>query len=558
MRKNVIFILSACTLFVLSSCSKLGPLSADNFTVTPVPLETQGGEIPASVSASFPAKYMKTKAVITVTPELRYADGKVARGEGATFQGEKVMGNDRTVSYKVGGRYSMKTNFKYAPGMEKSDMYLSFDAKLGNKKVDMPAVKVAYGVVATSELYRQTLLNGGACIAPDSFQRVREKKQEANIMFLVNQANLRKSELKNNSVQEFVNMLKEINADREGLNVRNVEVLAYASPEGGFDFNDKLASKRQDNSEQYVKKQLKETKVEAPVSARYTAQDWEGFQKLVQVSNIQDKDVILRVLSMYKDPEERERQIRNMSAVFRELADGILPELRRSRLIINYETIGRSDEQIMEQYKTDATKLSADELLYAASLQQDATDMEAIYKKAAELYDKDYRAYNNLAAIAFSNGDNAKANQYLQKAFNCNAKAPESNGILALMALRDGDIVKAESSLSKAVDANGFNDVLGNINIAKGNYAQAEQNLENSISNSAALAQILNKNYAKAVATLHAIKNRDAMTEYLTAIVNARQGNVSTASEALKLAISKDPSLAAYAANDLELVKVSK
>ena len=558
MRNNIFYVLSACSLFVLASCSKMGSLSADNFTVNPVPLETQGGQVPATINGTFPAKYMKKKAVVTVTPELRYADGQVARGEGATFQGEKVMGNDQTISYKVGGRYNMKTSFDYKSGMEKSDMYLTFDAKVGKKTVEIPAVKVAYGVVATSELYRKTLLNGNACLAPDTFQRVNDKKLEANVKFLVNQANLRKSELKNNSVQEFVKMLKEINADREGLNVKNVEVLAYASPEGGFSFNDKLASKRQANSEDYVKQQLKATKVDANVAAKYTAQDWDGFQQLVQVSNIQDKDVILRVLSMYKDPEEREQQIRNMSAVFRELADGILPELRRSRLIINYETIGRSDDQIKEQYAADATKLSADELLYSATLEESTAKQKEIYEKTAQLYDKDYRAYNNLAALALAEGNEAKAQQYLEKAFKCNSKAPESNGLLALMALKNGDLKKAESDLSNAIDANGFNAVLGNLNIAKGNYAQAEQNFADTDCNSAALAQILNKNYAKAVATLRAIKNRDAMTEYLTAIVNARQGNVATASDALKLAIQKDPSLAAYAANDIELAKVSK
>ena len=557
MRKNIFYLLSACSLFVLASCSKMGPLSADNFTVNPIPLETQGGQVPATINGTFPAKYMKKKAVVTVTPELRYADGKVSRGDAATFQGEKVMGNDQTISYKLGGRYNMKTSFTFKPGMEKSDMYLTFDAKVGKKLVEIPAVKVAYGVVATSELYRNTL-NGNSCFAPDTFQRVNEKKLEANIKFLVNQANLRKSELKNNSVQEFVKMLKEINADREGLNVRNVEVLAYASPEGGFEFNDKLASKRQSTSEDYVKKQLKETKVDANIAARYTAQDWDGFQQLVQVSNIQDKDVILRVLSMYKDPEEREQQIRNMSAVFRELADGILPELRRSRLIINYETIGRSDDQIQEQYTADASKLSADELLYAATLEESDAKKKEIYETTTKLYDKDYRAYNNLAALAFAEGNDAKAKEYLNKAFSLNAKAPEANGTLALMALKNGDLEQAEANLSKAVDAQDFNAVLGNLNIAKGNYAQAEQNFDDATCNSAALAQILNKNYAKATSTLRAIKNRDAMTEYLTAIVNARQGNTSAAADALKLALQKDPSLAAYAANDIELAKVSK
>ena len=297
MRNYSILSLSLISLVAFSSCSKLGPLSADNFTVEPNPLETLGGEVPATVNGVFPVKYMKPKAVVTVTPELRYADGKVAKGQSATFQGERVMGNDQTISYKMGGRYTMKTSFAYVPEMQKSDMYLTFDARLGKKKVEVPAVKVATGVLATSELYKQALMNAGGCIATDSFQRVRAQRVEANIKFLVNQANLRKSELKNGSVKEFVEMLKKINADREGLNLKNVEVAAYASPEGGFKFNDKLAGKRQSVSEAYVDKQLKAAKLGgANVDAHYTAQDWDGFKRLVQASNIQDKDVILRVL----------------------------------------------------------------------------------------------------------------------------------------------------------------------------------------------------------------------------------------------------------------------
>lgn len=312
-KKNFLF-LSAASLLLMTSCSKLGPLSADNFTVVPNPLETQAGQVPATINGTFPEKYMKKKAVVTVTPELRYADGQVAKGQSATFQGEKVMGNDQTISYKVGGRYTMKTAFDYVPEMQKSEMYLTFDARIGKKQQKVPAVKVANGVIATSELYRKTLASENGCIAPDTFQRVNEKKQEANIKFLINQANIRKSELKNNSVKEFVEMLKKINADREGFNVQNVEIQAYASPEGGVKLNDKLAGNRKNESEKYVKNTLKRTKVNADIDAHYTAQDWDGFQKLVAASNLQDKEVILRVLSMYEDPQEREQQIRNMSA----------------------------------------------------------------------------------------------------------------------------------------------------------------------------------------------------------------------------------------------------
>ncbi len=553
MQKKSLFILSAASVLLMSSCSKLGALSADNFTVTPNPLESQGGKVPATINGSFPEKYMKKKAVVTVTPELRYADGKVAKGNSATFQGEKVMGNDQTISYKVGGRYTMKTAFDYVPDMQKSEMYLTFDARIGKKQCDVPAVKVANGVIATSELYKKTLASESGVIAPDTFQRVNEKKQEANIKFLINQANIRKSELKNNSVHEFVEMLKKINADREGFNVQNVEIQAYASPEGGVKFNDKLAGKRKNESEKYVKGALKQTKVKADIDAHYTAQDWDGFQKLVAASNLQDKDVILRVLSMYEDPQEREQQIRNMSAGFRELADGILPELRRSRLIINYETIGRSDEQIEQQYKDDAAKLSADELLYLATFDKTPAEQEAIYTKTTQIYDKDYRAYNNLAALALAKGDKATAQQYAAKAASLSNNTPEAQANMGLIALVNGDVQEAERAISKSANSENVKAALGALNIAKGNYAQAEQDFGKTNSNTAALAQLLNKNYDAAAKTLDKVQNPNALTDYLHAVVAARRGNKFAASSYLKEALQKDPSLKQYAENDLEL-----
>ncbi len=551
-KKNLLF-LSAASLLLMTSCSKLGPLSADNFTVVPNPLETQAGQVPATINGTFPEKYMKKKAVVTVTPELRYADGQVAKGQSATFQGEKVMGNDQTISYKVGGRYTMKTAFDYVPEMQKSEMYLTFDARIGKKQQKVPAVKVANGVIATSELYRKTLASENGCIAPDTFQRVNEKKQEANIKFLINQANIRKSELKNNSVQEFVEMLKKINADREGFNVQNVEIQAYASPEGGVKLNDKLAGNRKNESEKYVKNTLKQTKVNADIDAHYTAQDWDGFQKLVAASDLQDKEVILRVLSMYEDPQEREQQIRNMSAGFRELADGILPELRRSRLIINYETIGRSDEQIKAQYSEDASKLSADELLYSATLDEPVAKQEEIYKKTAETYPNDYRAYNNLAALALAKGDTAKAREYAQKAASLGANTPEAQANLGLLSLINGNVQDAERAIAKSSGSESVNQAIGTLAIAKGDYAQAEKAFAKVNSNTAALAQLLNKNYDAAAKTLDRVENPNAMTDYLHAVVAARRGNKFAASSYLKEALQKDPSLKQYAENDLEL-----
>ncbi len=560
MQKKHLFLLSAASIMLLTSCSgKLGALSADNFSVVPNPLESNGGNVSATINGMFPEGYMKKKAVVTVIPELRYGDGQVARGEAATFQGEKVEGNDQTIAYKVGGNYTMKTNFKYVPEMQKSELYLTFDAKIGNAKQEIPAIKVADGVISTGELGYETVKQATPSLSTDAYQRIIEKKQDANIKFLIQQANLRSSELKNNSVKEFVNLLNKIQQEKETLALKNIEVSAYASPDGGFELNDKLANKRQSNTETYVKQQLKNTKnTGASVDAKYTAQDWEGFQELVKVSNIQDKDVILRVLSMYKDPEEREQQIKNMSSVFRELADGILPQLRRSRMTINYEVIGRSDEQIKEQYKSDAKQLSLEELLYNAALTNNAAEKEDIFKTTTNLFPNDARAFNNLATLAYQRGDYSAAKSYAQKALGIDANNADAKANLGLVALAEGDVAKAENLISQASGASNIQEALGNLHIAQGKYAQAEQDLANTNSNTAALAQILNKNYSAAASTLSNIKNPDATTDYLKAILSARQGNTTAAASALRNAISKDSVWAKYAAQDLELLNVSK
>lgn len=538
---------------IMSSCSKLGDLSADNFKVTPTPLEAVGGDVAATINGVFPEKYMKKKAVVTVTPVLKYEGGE-AVGQSATFQGEKVEGNGTEISYKVGGTYTMKTNFKYVPAMIKSDLYARFEAKLGKKTVSVPEVKIGYGVLSTSELLGRCTIT--ASTAPDAFQRVIEQKQEANIKFLIGQANLRTSELSSVSIQDLVKILKEINDMQEERALQSIEVSAYASPDGSFDLNEKLAEKRQDVSSNYLGKQLKKINMDAEVDTKFTAEDWEGFQELVSKSNLQDKDVILRVLSMYQDPEEREQQIRNMSSVFTEIADGILPELRRARLIVSYEVIGRSDEQIIEQFAQDASKLSVEELLYGGNmLVEDATTRKQWYEKTIEIYPNDYRAYNNLAQLAIMEGNLTTAQNWLQKAKAVNAKASEVNANMAIIAIKNDDIQKAETLMGQASGSDTFNEVLGNLNIAKGNFAQAQQNLAQTQTNSAALSQILNKDYAAAQKTLAAIKTPDATTSYLKAVLAARTSDTGALKSNLKVAIASDSSLKERAANDLEFAK---
>ena len=542
----------ALLVLALSSCGKMGELSSDYFTTNPEVLEAIGGKVPVTINGKFPEKYMKKKATVEVTPVLRWKGGE-AKGQPAVFQGEKVEGNGQTISYKVGGSYTMKASFDYVPEMANSELYLDFKITKGKKTYTIPSVKIADGVIATSEL--PTAASSNASYANDAFQRIIKDAQTANIMFLIQQANLRNSELNSDDMKEFHKKVAEINADTKNYKLNNIEISAYASPDGGVELNTGLAENRENNTEKYMQRQLKKGKIDANLDAKYTAQDWEGFQELVSKSNLQDKDLILRVLSMYQDPEQRETEIKNISSVYKTLADEILPQLRRARLTANYDIIGRSDDEINEAFNTDAKVLSVEELLYAATLTNDNARKEAIFTKTTQLYPNDFRAYNNLGELAFAAGDAAKAESYFKQAASKNANAPEVNANLGLCELVKGNVAAAESYLGKATGANAANEALGNLYIKQGQYDRAVNAFGDAKTNSAAQAQILAKDYNKAKATLSAIKNPDAMTDYLMAIVGARTNNASLVSSSIKSAIAKDASMAQRAANDREFAK---
>lgn len=536
---------------MMGACSKMGELNSHNFTVTPSPLEANGGKVTATVNGVFPEKYMKRKATVSITPVLRYQGGE-ASAQSASFQGEKVVGNAQTISYRLGGNFTMRTQFDYQEPMHKSELYLVFDVKNGKKTVNQKDVKVADGVISTSDLVRRTLRSASTAYAEDNFQHVIKQKQDANIQFLINEAKIRNGELKSVSVQQFLSTLKDIQTDAEGKSMNGIEISSYASPEGALDFNTKLAQNRGTNTKDYVNTQLKEHRLDASIDSKYTAEDWEGFQQLVSQSNLQDKDLILRVLSMYQDPEEREKQIRNLSAAFTDLAKEILPQLRRSRIRINYDLIGRSDDQIEEQYKQDATQLSVDELLYATTLTEDPAQQQAILKKTASIYPNDYRALNDLATMSYQQSDYSSAKDYVQKALAVNPSAPEANANQALLSMLNGNASDASQALGKAAGAKNVNELMGNLSLMQGNYAQAVSQFGDTPSNSAALAQLLSKDYITAATTLTRVSKPDAMTSYLKAIIAARTNNSQLAVDNLREALQADPSLKDYAANDLE------
>lgn len=543
--------LMAMAVALMTSCrSKMGELSSDYFTVTPQVLEAVGGKVPATINGKFPEKYFNKKAVVEVTPVLRWNGGE-AKGRTAVFQGEKVEGNDQTISYKMGGNYTMRTSFDYVPEMAKSELYLEFKATVGNKTVNIPAVKVADGVISTSELIGQTLGSANPANSDDAFQRIIKEKHDANIMFLIQQANVRAGELK--TAKAFGEEVKSVN-DAANKKISNIEISAYASPDGGVSLNSTLAENRQNNTAKIIDKDLKKAKIDAAVDTRYTAQDWEGFQELVSKSNIQDKELILRVLSMYSDPEQREQEIKNISSVYKNLADEVLPQLRRSRLTLNYEIIGKSDDEIASLADSDAKQLNIEELLYAATLTKDAAKQEAIFTKATQNYPNDFRAYNNLGKLAYQAGNLDKAEGYFKKAASIK-EAPEVSTNLGLVALSKGNKDAAESYLSKGSGSKVLNEALGNLYVAQGQYDRAVNTFADVKTNSAALAQILAKDYNKAKNTLAAIEKPDAYTDYLMAVVGARTNNISMVTSSLKNAILKEPALAKKAASDLEFTK---
>lgn len=542
-------LVGAAVVFFTACSSGLKPLAADYIQAEPQPLELVAGKVPVTINATFPAKWFSKKATLTVLPVLRYEGGEAA-GTPYVFQGEKVTGNGQTIPQATGANVVLKSSFNYVPEMHSSELYLTFTARIGNKSVPLPDIKIGNGVLSTAALLNAA--SESPAIAPDKFQRIIKEAHNANILFLIQQAELRSNELKKSEIANWKGIVEQ--ADLAPNKNVNVEISAYASPDGGFDLNDKLAGKREANTKSYLNKEFK-NKVNVPVNTRYTAQDWDGFKELVEKSSIQDKELILRVLSMYKNSEEREREIKNISAVFKVLADEILPQLRRSRLTANIEIIGKSDEEISSLAGSNPKSLTVEELLYAATLAKTVDQKGAIYQNVVKFYPNDARGYNDLGVIEFIKGNISNAETNFNKALQTAGNLPEANLNLGFVALIKGDKAKAEEYFGKASGLAQLNNASGFLAVLNGNYTQAVQAFGNTASNNAALAQILAKDYSKAQNTLNAVATPDATTAYLKAIVGARTNNLDTVVAALKTAIKLDSSYAAKALKDIEFAK---
>ena len=449
MNRKIYFIAALGATLALSSCGKkLGQFSSEYFSTNPNPLEVVGEKVPATVTGRIPAKFFVKNAEVTVTPYLVY-NGTETASVPYTFQGENVRGNSPVVSYDNGGTVTIPASYVYTPEMAKSELQLAFEVRQGNKQYVLPRVTVAKGVVATAALADAASVD--PALAPDAFQRVINQKYAADIMFLINQANIRANQLNTDAMSELRKEIIDANAaaNRE---IKELNIQSYASPDGSYDFNEKLAEKRESNTNDYITKQLKKDKITefGELTKQFTAEDWAGFQELVSKSNIQDKDLILSVLSMYKDPEQREREIRNLSSVFEQLADQILPQLRYSRITASIDVIGKSDEEISRLAASNPGELTVDELLYAATLTNDPAAKTAIYDAAVRQYPNDYRTWNDLGMMQYTNGDYTAAKASFQKAASVNPKAGEPQMNLGLVELLNKNYDRANQLFGSA------------------------------------------------------------------------------------------------------------
>ena len=556
MKHAVLFVSLGAVALVAGGCSKkLKDFQSDYFRTTPTPLETVGENVPGTVTANLPAKFMLKNAKVTATPVLQWETAPGAYGEATAnpviFQGENVRDNGQVVSYDRGGTVTIPFSMAYTPEMATSDLYLDFAVDQNGKLYTLPRVKVGNGVVATSTLASAATVTPAT--AKDNFQRVISEKYSADIHFLVNQANIRASETSKADYIDLNKRLMEAN-QAPNMEIAGVSINSYASPEGTLAFNTQLAEKREQNTQNYVETQFKKDKITefGELTSSFTPEDWEGFSNLVRKSNIQDKELILSVLSMYKDPEEREREIRNMSAVFNELADQVLPQLRYSRVQATINVIGKSDQELINLFNTDPEKLTEDEILYVATLTDDNTKKMEIYSKAAQLHPEDYRAVNNLGLTQFAAGDYKNAASNFEKAGRMNPQSKEVEMNKGLISMLNHDYKKANEHLGAAAGVPENADALGVYYLTQGEVSKAKTAFGDAKTNNAALAQILSKDYNGARNTLSAITTPDATTYYLTAVLGARTHNENMVMSNLRQAIKLDNSLRARAQKDLE------
>ncbi len=541
---------------VLSSCGGITKMrdnaSLVKYKVTPEILETHAGKVPVQIDVSYPAKYFHKKATLTATPYLQFDGGQI-EFESETVQGEAVEDNYKVISYTEGGSISYSDEVEYKDEMLRSELYVKAVASAGDNSVEIPPVKIADGIVATPTLVEK---DPRAIMMPDKFKRIIPEKTEADIHYIINRYNVRNSELRKEDIQALNDYMKKASSE-ERMEVKGIDISAYASPDGPLDFNDELSSNRQGSAERYIEREMRNAAIEPSDETEFfsmmaTAEDWEGFKELVQKSDIPDKELILRVLSMYSDPVVREREIRNLSETFEVLKEGILPELRRSKMAVNVDKIGYSDEEILELAQSDPDTLNLEEMLYAAALTRDLRGKLRMYQEAYKKYPNCLRAINNIGYVQLQMGDIDEAQESFEAAREMKDHDIVKNN-LGVIALKKGNVGEAEDLFTSAMGAgDAVNYNLGIIKIMQGDYESAQNYLGNTTTFNTALAQLLNGNYGPAENILNDIEEDDAMVYYLKAVVGARDGDTELMYNSLRTAVAKDSDLKDRAAQDVE------
>jgi tetratricopeptide (TPR) repeat protein len=559
MKKISILFTFVASMLLVISCG--GPQKmADNvslvkYKVTPSPLEVKGGKVALTIDVNYPEKYFHKKAIVTATPFLKYSAGQTDL-KSETLQGEAVEDNYKVISYTTGGSFSYSDEFEYKPDMMRSELFVKGVAKVKNKSVDLPPVKIADGIITTPLL---VMVDPKPIFFGHNFQRIVPASYEAEIDYVINRYDIRPSELKKEAVIGMKDFIVKAKSDPR-TTMKGIKVSAYASPDGPLDLNTRLSGNREGSATTFIKKELKTAKVQVPSDKEFfslmaTPEDWDGFKKLVEESNVRDKDVILRVLSMYSDPVVREREIKNISAAYEQLKVDILPKLRRSMMTVNVEKVGWSDTELVNLVNTDIDALGLEELLYAGTLVSDNPTRLKVYQKAAEKFPNCIRAHNNAGCVLVAMNRVAEAKQAFQKALELKDHNIVKNN-LGVVALLEKDLAKAEQLLTSAMGAGPeVNYNLGIIKIIEGDYGSAQNYYGNTVCFNSALVKLLQGNPAAAVETLKKIENPGAKVFYLMAVAGARDGDVELMYNSLRGAVARDASLKAYALKDVEFYK---
>ena len=542
-------ILAAAALIVLAACNKnsaqqmADASSKVGVSCVPEVLTVINNTIPVSITVDYPAAYFAPESKLAVTPVIVYEGGEAA-GPVFYYQGSAVRENNKEISAD-GGSVVESFTIPYVDGMKKCYLELRSVASYKDKSITLPSRKVADGVILTGNGFDTT---GYFDYKEDGYQHTTVKTSEAQIHYDVNSSTVKSSEISGGSFKTYKEELAEL-AENDRARIKDVKIISYASPEGGEERNNKLSSERSNAAKKAWDSVSKDLDGAAAPDVKSVGQDWEGFQEAVAKSDIEDKDLILRVLSMYNDPEVRESEIRNMSQIFTELKKEVLPELRRSRFVTEVEYENYTDAELQRLADRKLLYL-VDEpaVLRIAATSEDPERKELIYRAAAERFNSQVGKYD-LAILKLEQGKHAVTEMYLEQMKDQND--PDVLNALGVVELRRGNFDKAAEFFEKSGNAASVKN-LGIVALSKGDYTTAADKLKGAADVNEAIANIM---CGDLDAAEKALKNDEsAQADYYRAVVSARRGKLKDAKKMLDSACEKDPSLREKALKDIEFV----